>query len=84
MTLKHLNKTKTGDLAVYDKGYPVVWFYKYHMLKNVNFCMRITQNSNVVKAFLQSGKYSDVVNFLCLEKSFVVVERKTSQLNHSI
>jgi len=23
----------TLDLLVYDRGYPVVWFYKYHMLK---------------------------------------------------
>ena len=46
MALKHLNKSKIGDLAVYDRGYPAVWFYKYHRLKNVDFCMRI------VKAFL--------------------------------
>ena len=69
MALKHLNKTQTGDLVVYDRGYPTVWFYKYHMLKNVDFCMRIVQSSNVVKAFLESGKYSDVVNFPCVEKS---------------
>ncbi|WP_259367846.1 hypothetical protein [Colwellia sp. MB02u-14] len=57
MALKHLNKTQIGDLAVYDRGYPAVWFYKYHGLKNVDFCMRI------VKAFLESGKYTDIVNF---------------------
>jgi hypothetical protein len=33
MALKHLNKTETGDLAVYDRSYPFVWFYKYHRLK---------------------------------------------------
>ena len=69
MALKHLNKTQTGDLVVYDRGYPAVWFYKYHMLKNVDFCMRIVKSSNVVKAFLESGKYSDVVDFPCIEKS---------------
>jgi hypothetical protein len=37
MALKHLNKTQTGDLVVYDRGYPAVWFYKYHRLKNVDF-----------------------------------------------
>lgn len=50
MALKHLNKTQKGDLVVYDRGYPAVWFYKYHVLKNVDFCMRIVQSSNVVKA----------------------------------
>jgi hypothetical protein len=69
MALKHLNKTKTGDLVVYDRGYPAVWFYKYHKLKNVDFCMRIVKSSNVVKAFLESGKYSDIVDFPCTEKS---------------
>jgi hypothetical protein len=69
MALKHLNKTQTGDLVVYDRGYPAVWFYKYHKLKNVDFCMRIVKSSNVVKAFLASGKYSDIVDFPCIEKS---------------
>jgi hypothetical protein len=69
MALKHLNKTQAGDLVVYDRGYPAVWFYKYHRLKNVDFCMRIVKSSNVVKAFLESGKYSDVVDFPCIEKS---------------
>ncbi len=62
MALKHLNKTQAGDLVVYDRGYPAVWFYKYHMLKNIDFCMRIFKSSNVVKAFLESGKYSDIVD----------------------
>ncbi|MFT6776216.1 MAG: hypothetical protein ACJAV1_000126 [Paraglaciecola sp.] len=50
MALKHVNKTQAGDLVVYDKGYPAVWFYKYHRLKNVDFYMRIVKSSNVVKA----------------------------------
>lgn len=69
MALKHLNKTQAGDLVVYDRGYPAVWFYKCHMLKNIDFCMRIVKSSNVVKAFLESGKYSDIVDFPCVEKS---------------
>jgi hypothetical protein len=69
MALRHLTKTQAGDLVVYDRGYPAVWFYKYHRLKNVDFCMRIVKGSNVVKAFLESGKYSDIVDFPCLEKS---------------
>jgi hypothetical protein len=69
MALKHSNKTQTGDVVVYDRGYPAVWFYKYHRLKNVDFCMRIVRSSNIVKAFLASGKYSDIVDFPCIEKS---------------
>ncbi|WP_232300064.1 MULTISPECIES: IS4 family transposase [Colwellia] len=69
MALKHLNKTQAGDLVLYDRGYPAVWFYKYHLLKNIDFCMRIVKSSNVVKAFLESGKYSDIIDFPCVEKS---------------
>tara|TARA_B100000809_G_scaffold145572_1_gene143162 strand:- start:156 stop:803 length:648 start_codon:yes stop_codon:yes gene_type:complete len=32
--------------------------------------MRIVKSSNVVKAFLKSGKYSEIVAFPCVEKSF--------------
>jgi hypothetical protein len=69
MALKHLNKTQTGDLVVYDRAYPAIWFYKYHRLRNVYFCMRIVKSANIVKAFLERGQYSDVVDFLCLEES---------------
>jgi len=69
MALKHLNKTQKGDLIIYDRGYPAVWFYKYHLLKSVDFCMRIVHSSNIIKAFLASGKESDIVDFPCLEKS---------------
>jgi hypothetical protein len=54
MALKHLNKTQTGDLVVYDRGNPTVWLYKYHMINNAGFCMRIVKGSNIVKAFLES------------------------------
>jgi hypothetical protein len=40
----------------------------YHILKNVDFCMRIVKSSNIVKAFLESGKYSDIVDFPGTEK----------------
>ena len=69
MALKHLNKTEIGDLVLYDRGYPAVWFYKYHRLKNVDFCMRIVKSPNLIKAFLASGEYSDIVDFPCTEKS---------------
>ena len=39
------------------------------MLKDVEFCMRIVHGSNIVKAFLETGKYSAVMEFPCIEKS---------------
>jgi hypothetical protein len=84
MALKHLNKTQTGYLVVYDRGYPAVWFYKYHMLKNVDFCMRIVKNSNVVKTFLESGKYSDIVDSPCIEKSLRRCRKTKHQPNQYV
>jgi hypothetical protein len=82
MALRHLNKIQAGDLIIYDRGYPAVWFYKYHRLKNVDFCMCIIKSSNLVKALLESEKYSDVVDFPCIEKSFVNVEKIKYRPNH--
>ena len=69
IALKHLNKAQQGDLIVYDRGYPAVWLYQHHQNRQIDFCMRIVHSSNIVKAFLQSEKYSDVVDFSCIEKS---------------
>jgi hypothetical protein len=43
MALKHLNKTQAGDLVVYDRAYPAVWFYKYHRLR-ILFMKNIASN----------------------------------------
>jgi hypothetical protein len=40
MALKYLDKTQTGDLIVYDRGYVAVWFYKYPRLKNVDLTQK--------------------------------------------
>ncbi|MFT6900080.1 MAG: hypothetical protein ACJAXS_000235 [Colwellia sp.] len=47
---------------------PAVWLYKDHMLKNVDFYMLIVKSPNIIKAFLASGEYSDIVYFPCTEK----------------
>lgn len=68
--LKHLQKTAVNDLILYDRGYPAVWFFKYHFLKGIDFCSRVTvDSSNIVKDFLASGKYDDILEFPCTEKS---------------
>lgn len=68
--LKHLHKADKNDLILYDRGYPAVWFFKIHLLKGIDFCSRVTlDSSNVVKEFLRSGKYDDILEFPCIEKS---------------
>ena len=68
--LKHLQKAGKNDLILYDRGYPAVWFFKVHLLKGIDFCSRVTvDSSNVVKEFIRSGKYDDILEFPCIEKS---------------
>lgn len=70
MALKHLDHAQKGDVIVYDRGYPAVWFLKYHLAKDVDFCTRATlDSSNIIKAFVASGKMSEIIAFPCTEKS---------------
>ncbi len=70
LALKHLNYAQKGDLIIYDRGYPAVWFYKRHMLRNIDFCMRVTlDSSNIIKEFIESGEDSAIMTFPCIEKS---------------
>lgn len=70
MALKHLEHAQKGDVIVYDRGYPAVWFFKYHLSKGVDFCTRATiDSSNIIKAFVTSGKMSEIIAFPCTEKS---------------
>jgi hypothetical protein len=70
MALEHLKHAKKGDVIVYDRGYPAVWFFKYHLAKEIEFCSRATlDSSNIVKAFVTSGSISQNYDFPCVEKS---------------
>lgn len=44
--VQHLKCTDNDDLLLYDRGYPAVWFYALHQVKNINFCARATLDSS--------------------------------------
>jgi len=68
--VKHLDCARKDDLILYDRGYPAIWFFILHQIKNVNFCARVTiDSSNILKNFIRSGKNEDTVYFPCVEKS---------------
>ncbi len=66
---KHLEHTDENDLLLYDRGYPATWLFHLHQQKKVHFCARITDQSNIIKNFLSSGKYEEICSFPCVEKS---------------
>ena len=68
--VKHLDCAEKDDLILYDRGYPAVWLFILHQIKNVNFCARVTlDSSNILKAFLRSGKNEETTFLPCVEKS---------------
>ena len=70
LALQHLEHAKKGDLIIYDRGYHAVWFFKYHYLRDVDFCARAqNDSSNIIKAFVASDKMSLVRDFPCTEKT---------------
>jgi hypothetical protein len=70
LALQHLKLTQKGDMIIYDRGYPAVWFFKYHYLQGVDFCARaMTDSSNILKEFVASKENSLVRDFPCTEKT---------------
>ena len=68
--VKHLAHTREDDLILYDRGYPAIWLFILHQMKNINYCARVTLgSSNLLKEFLRSDKCEDIVLFPCVEKS---------------
>ena len=57
-----LDNCVTGDLLVYDRGYPSFGFFYEHCQRRLDFVMRMRLDfSQVVKDFVQSGKKSQIV-----------------------
>jgi len=70
LAVKHLSYAGTGDLVLYDRGYPATWLFILHKQKGIQFCARATlDSSNIIKEFVNSGKNDALVTFPCVEKS---------------
>jgi hypothetical protein len=62
LALRHSDQWRKNDLILYDRGY-VSYDFKYeHIKKGVDYLIRTSvTHSNVVKAFVNSGKRSSIV-----------------------
>lgn len=73
LAVKHLEKTKPNDLIIYDRGYP--GFPLIHELTkhDINFVIRVKISfSNQIRAFVESGLYSDIIEMTPSgKKSFI-------------
>jgi hypothetical protein len=62
LAIEHLALARTGDLLVYDRGYPAFWFFALHLARGVDFCMRLPRNRfGAAKTFWDSEETSTVI-----------------------
>ena len=58
----HIEKSSTGDLIIYDRGYPSYDFINTHLTKSIDYLMRVKVSfSGVTKSFIASNKRSQIV-----------------------
>ncbi len=59
---QHLEATQTGDLILYDRGYPAFWLMAAHQHKQRDWCMRVKADFNTeVSRFVASGATQEIV-----------------------
>lgn len=62
LALQHLSYSKARDLIIYDRGYPSYDLIHEHSTRKIDYLMRVKISfSGVTKAFINSGKTSQVV-----------------------
>lgn len=62
LAINHLAFSKTGDLNIYDRGYPSFDIVYEHFERNIDFLMRVKIGfSKVISEFYQSGLDSSIV-----------------------
>jgi len=62
LALSHLAFSKTGDLIIYDRGYPSFNLIYEHFDRGIDFLMRVKVGfSHVTREFYESGLDSDIV-----------------------
>jgi hypothetical protein len=74
---EHLQYTQENDLVLFDRGYVSFWLYAYLLRHNIRFCMRAkTNQSLLVREFIQSGKREAIVTFEANYPSIQTCEKK--------
>lgn len=71
LLLKHLTKTKKGDLLLLDRGYPCFWLLYLLKAKMVDFCVRVKDDWWLeVNDFLKSDDLERIVTFNLPKKDY--------------
>jgi hypothetical protein len=64
LLMKHIDKTKAGDILLLDRGYPCVWLLFLLKARGVEFCVRMKEDWWLtVKEFTESTDKERIVTF---------------------
>lgn len=75
LLLRHLAKTKPGDLLLLDRGYPCIWLFYLLMAKGVEFCARMKADWWLeTNDFLKSTDNDRIVTFDLPKKDYNKLE----------
>jgi len=77
IAFKHLSASQTGDIVLYDRGYPAFWLMAAHQQLNRNWCMRVKADfNNEVKHFVASKKRQQTVTFIATDDATLKCHEK--------
>ena len=81
LLMKHIDKTKSGDLLLLDRGYPCIWLLFLLKARGVEFCVRMKDNWWLtVKDFTESEEKERIVTFRLPKKDRKKLAEKFHQL----
>jgi hypothetical protein len=81
LLLEHLDKVKSGDMLLLDRGYPCFWLLFLLKAKGIEFCVRLKKDWWLkVKEFTESNEKERIVNFSLPKKD----RKKLSDFPHML
>jgi hypothetical protein len=62
LAVEHLAAARPGDLLLYDRGYQAFWLFALHLMRGVEFCMRLPRGSfSAADAFWEGTEPSAII-----------------------
>jgi hypothetical protein len=69
LLIKHIDKTKVGDILLLDRGYPCIWLLFLLKARGVEFCVRMKDDWWLsVKGFAESSDMERIVTYTLPKK----------------
>ena len=85
LLLKHIEKTKAGDILLLDRGYPCIWLLFLLKARGVEFCVRMKDDWWLsVKEFVESDEKERIVTYKLPKKDRKKLEDYPQMMDQNI